>query len=610
MSGENCSGCPGNFVNYPACDKCAAGYAGERCDIACPGLGTSAGVCSGKHGTCNDQGRCDCEDGFAGTNCEECRSGYFDIDCKPCSVCQHGAACVSGIDGHCECRGNWMGSYCDVCKTNFTGDNCENCVSGRYGENCLNQCPANGGQVCSGHGTCAASPDNTTGCKCAAGWGGSDCSVCDSTHYGANCQYECPTVNGKVCGGNSCSHGFDGTGCECVSPWDGDDCSQCDSTHYGANCAKTCPTSNGGLICGGRGECRNTTSSSGCVCDAPWAGASTGCTSCDSSHYGENCAKTCPSCAHGSSCEHSTSNTVGCACKNNWSGATCSSCVSPAYGDDCQYTCMANNGSLCGGHGSCTSSGCSCEGNWGGSKCTSCKAGYTGNNCTECAAGAFKVGSECIVCDMRKTSYVEGVPTAGRYTTAANETKCRFKDTVNNVTYQLVTINGVLWMRENLRSAKDKTGAALQYDTIGSSKKAIYGYRYNYANARKACPAGWRLPTYQEFYDLFVYATNNAVPPKPFSVFKKLIAYSSNWGSPYTNKGYDSLGFSAEPGGFSSCTSDTSNACSNVDKSQYGGAAAWWNASAGSFYMYNDKIDYDWTPTVSYPQLTVRCVKE
>ncbi len=616
---SDCSGCAGNKTNYPACDECIYGYYGENCQNECPGLGTSQGICSGKHGTCNQFGKCICEDGFDGDNCEDCKNGYFDLDCKPCSLCQHGASCISGISGHCQCNGNWAGTYCDTCKINFTGTDCAQCVSGRYGENCQNECPVSGGQVCSGHGTCLNTPNNSTGCACAPGWAGPDCSTCDSTHYGANCENECPVINGAVCGGHGfCNSGFSGTGCSCNAPYGGADCTECDSTHYGANCAKTCPT------CANGGTCAHTTTNTiGCSCKSPWGGSN--CTACDTTHYGANCSKTC-SCTNGGSCENTTTNTQGCSgCNNHWSGASCSTCASPYYGANCNNTCIATNGSICSGRGSCSSgvsgTGCTCNGNWDpATQCRTCKAGYTGSNCTACAAGSWQVGSECVVCDMKKTRLGEDSPAIAKYQDPANETKCRFTDTINNETYQLVTINGVLWMRENIRSRKDNNKNDLKYDIKGYQQNNLFGYRYNYENAKKACPSGWKLPTYADINSLSYYAKTYALPlscnnSNNCTAFKKLIAYSSSWGSPYTNKGYDSLGFSALPGGYSKCASTNvyPDNCSNVDLSQYGGGALFWNINGTASRFYNNSITPDFAianTDLAITAIPVRCIKE
>ncbi len=63
-------------------------------------------------------------------------------------------------------------------------------------------------------------------------------------------------------------------------------------------------------------------------------------------------------------------------------------------------------------------------------------------------------------------------------------------------TYSLVRVGGKHWMSQNL-NYETKTGS---YCKTSSSEDmcATYGRFYSYAGALKACPDGWRLPTYEE----------------------------------------------------------------------------------------------------------------
>ncbi|XP_006878485.1 PREDICTED: LOW QUALITY PROTEIN: N-acetylglucosamine-1-phosphodiester alpha-N-acetylglucosaminidase [Chrysochloris asiatica] len=87
---------------------------------------------------------------------------------------------------------------------------------------------------CSGHGLCTE-----TGCRCKAGWTGSNCSeACTNGSFGANCAQKCHCQNGAACdpvyGTCTCPPGFTGDVCaqECPLGWHGPGCrSPCSCEH-------------------------------------------------------------------------------------------------------------------------------------------------------------------------------------------------------------------------------------------------------------------------------------------------------------------------------------------------------------------------------------------
>lgn len=84
--------------------------------------------------------------------------------------------------------------------------------------------------------------------------------------------------------------------------------------------------------------------------------------------------------------------------------------------------------------------------------------------------------------------------------------------------YNAIQIGHQLWMAENLRVTKDCEGNEIalgneihhkkpyRYNPAGIDSNVLeYGYLYNWEAARRACPKGWHLPTYDEWKELADY---------------------------------------------------------------------------------------------------------
>lgn len=106
-----------------------------------------------------------------------------------------------------------------------------------------------------------------------------------------------------------------------------------------------------------------------------------------------------------------------------------------------------------------------------------------------------------------------------------------FTDKRDNRTYKTIDIGHTKWMAENLKFETDSSVCNGGTRDIKSFSCNRYGRYYLYEDALTACPAGWRLPTKEEF-DTLVYIA-------PSKKARYLVSEEND-----TYKGYNTLGFS------------------------------------------------------------------
>lgn len=347
------------FLCRPSCTLCPTCQAHATCDGAGTLNGTGACVC--------DAGwappECTvCVEGRTGSTCSECKEGYYGPDCKPCpglieadgstTVCGgHGTCDGSGTTsgtGQCQCTGDYSGDVCQDCKTGFWGPLCAACPACVHGT-------CNGTGTQSGDGTCVCDSGEYTGslcneckypytkladgkCACQSPFGGPECNLCNTGHFGPNCA-ACPPCDYGTCNGTGTQSG-DGTcvcesggftgpkcdqckwpwkmekfnnGCVCPSPWAGENCDKCIGGHFGPNCTAC-------AACGVHGTCNGTGTQSGngvCVCD-------------DEKYSGSSC----------QDCEWPYQQRYGrCVCTSPFSGdnGQCDQCTFNRYGPNCTH---------------------------------------------------------------------------------------------------------------------------------------------------------------------------------------------------------------------------------------------------------------------------------
>ncbi len=158
-----------------------------------------------------------------------------------------------------------------------------------------------------------------------------------------------------------------------------------------------------------------------------------------------------------------------------------------------------------------------------------------------------------------------------------------FTDSRDGNTYKTVQIGGGTWLAENMKYIN----ADIDYKE--SKRPDEYGYLYNWADARKVCPAGWHLPTKVEFDRLI-------------GTIGKGIRASDSVRHPKWDEAKNSTGFGALPVGY--CDKD---GCAPFASAAYFWANTERNAGqAYGLYVDSNKVTVNSGKKVSY--LSVRCV--
>ena len=171
-----------------------------------------------------------------------------------------------------------------------------------------------------------------------------------------------------------------------------------------------------------------------------------------------------------------------------------------------------------------------------------------------------------------------------------------FTDPRGNRTYRTVTIGGKRWFAENLDYGA--AGSKCYGDKSEYCKK--YGRLYDWETAMEACPAGWHVPTGDEWKTLYDNVGGIATAG---TKLKSRSGWSNN------GNGTDDFGFTALPGG---CEGSECFATFNGDNGGYGW---WWSASEtdsdGALYirMAYDREQVDGNIKRKSSLLSVRCVE-
>jgi uncharacterized protein (TIGR02145 family) len=146
-----------------------------------------------------------------------------------------------------------------------------------------------------------------------------------------------------------------------------------------------------------------------------------------------------------------------------------------------------------------------------------------------------------------------------------NESKGTFTDPRDGKVYKTVEIGGVVWFAENLNFAAE---GSVCYDNDPANGDK-YGRLYDWETALKACPAGFHLPSDDEWTALVNYAGGEETAGTK-------LKSAAGWNE--DGNGTNDFGWSALPGG------DGSSDGSFDGAGNYG---YWWSAT-------EDDADYAW----------------
>ena len=179
-----------------------------------------------------------------------------------------------------------------------------------------------------------------------------------------------------------------------------------------------------------------------------------------------------------------------------------------------------------------------------------------------------------------------------------------FSDDRDSTNYKQVSIDGVTWMAENLNF---KTDSSFCYNDDDSMCEK-YGRLYTWASAKDACPAGWRLPSEEEWKALREFVNWHPA----------ILRSQTEWGKP----GTDDYNFNVLPAGHRRSNSTDKPATFEG----HGTLTSFWTSSEKQswfnkeelepiyFYFvvndyYGDMIESTSKGEAFRPAFSVRCVK-
>ncbi len=168
-----------------------------------------------------------------------------------------------------------------------------------------------------------------------------------------------------------------------------------------------------------------------------------------------------------------------------------------------------------------------------------------------------------------------------------------FIDDRNSITYSTILIGTQCWMAENLNYDQSSYGNDWCYDDTPAYCDT-YGRMYDWAavmqgasssssnpsGVQGVCPAGWHVPSDEEWTELTTYVGNNGYSGTEGTALKS----TSGWNS--GGNGTDNFGFTALPGGFR-------NGFGNAFD-QIGNLGLWWGATeAATTHAFDRSMTFE-----------------
>ncbi|MCQ2123607.1 MAG: hypothetical protein MJZ25_05410 [Fibrobacter sp.] len=215
----------------------------------------------------------------------------------------------------------------------------------------------------------------------------------------------------------------------------------------------------------------------------------------------------------------------------------------------------------------------------------------------------WKSGYAAVRCLQRKNESVSGTHrindvTVKFFRPKAKKVEKTFKDDRDGKTYKAVKIGTQFWMAENLNFAMDSSNCYARKEENCDK----YGRLYAWSSAWNACPAGWHLPSYDEYKLLTKSVSQHYFEGVTLSL-------KSNQGWSDNDNGDDYFGFNALPAGV--MASDT------VYYSESKIASFWTSTLQSSHWartfclgLSNSKDQSECLPLHRSYGLSVRCVQD
>ena len=192
---------------------------------------------------------------------------------------------------------------------------------------------------------------------------------------------------------------------------------------------------------------------------------------------------------------------------------------------------------------------------------------------------------------------------------------------IDGNTYKTITIGTQIWIAENLKVTKYPNGEEILLVTDNDAWRALgdndsddaycyinddstsqFGALYTYAAAKDVCPAGWHLPSFDEWKTLESFISDNGHNGTEGTALKT----TSGW--KHNGNGTDNFGFSALPGGLCGITWCVPGPA--------GYDGYWWSSTqveinkAYVFSLHDDASDLDHSGTHKSNGFSVRCIKD